>query len=283
MKISKMSRIPLRLQVIPSPPKVLFHNGTTLSTILKRPCVAVVGSRLVSPYGEQITYELAFKLAEQGIVIISGLALGVDSIAHQAALESKGLTVAVLPSSLELIVPATHSLLARRIIEGRGALVSEYPEGSKAFKQNYIARNRLIAGLADVIVITEAAEASGSLYTARFGLAQNKIVMAVPGNITSPTSKGTNNLLRAGALPVTSYSDILEALNLSEHGSTANYVQGDNAEEQILIQLIIEGINESNTLLKLSKLPVNSFNQTITILEIKGKIRSVTANRWSLA
>src|SRR5207244_4380589 len=135
--------------------------------------------------------------------------LGVDAVAHQAALDAGGLTIAVLPSPLEEIYPVSHRRLAMQILEKGGALISEFPEGTPAFRGNFIARNRLVSGLSDALLITEAAEKSGSLHTARFALEQGREVLAVPGNITSITSAGTNNLLKAGAAPVTSYEDVM--------------------------------------------------------------------------
>jgi DNA processing protein len=276
--------IPQRLERIPGPPKQLFHRGEILETLLERPCVAIVGSRSVSPYGIQVTRSLAGKLAEQGIVVISGLALGVDALAHQAALDAGGLTIAVLPGSVEKPYPATNRQLAEKIVHQGGALVSEYAAGplDNSFKSNFVARNRLVAGLADALLITEAAEKSGSLHTANFALNQGKLVMAVPGNITSPGSAGTNNLIKAGAAPVTSYHDVLHAMELVEHTTAAKNIRGSNMHEQKLLDLILGGMNDGEMLLKHSELDISLFNQTLTMLEITGKIRSLGANQWAI-
>lgn len=274
--------IPAKLRSIPSPPKELFHRGQPLTELLKRPTVAIVGSRGVTTYGTQVTNDLATKLAEQGVTIVSGLALGVDAIAHQAALEVGGLTLAVLPSSVEEPYPATNRQLAEKIVVQGGALISEYPAGTKSFKTNFVARNRLVAGLADAVLITEAAEASGSLHTAEFARKQGKKVLAVPGNITSPGSAGTNGLIKTGAIPVTSHKDVLEALGLVEHARAANAVKGDNDTEQAILELILSGISDGEVLLKASGLDISLFNQTLTMLEISGKIRSLSANQWSI-
>jgi DNA processing protein len=264
------------------PPKQLYAAGVPLDNLLKRPRVAIVGSRGVTPYGKQVTIELAARLAEQGIVIISGLALGVDGLAHQAALEAGGLCVAVLPSPIEKIVPFTNRRLARRIIDQGGALVSEYEEGETPYKQNFIARNRIVAGLADAVLITEAAEKSGSLHTARFALEQGKDVLAVPGNITSPSSVGTNNLLKRGATPVTSYLDVLHILNLEDHQTAAHQVRGRNIHEQTVLDLLLQGVNDGESLLEQSSLSTSQFNQVLTMLEIGGKIRPLGANQWAI-
>ena len=268
------------LRHIAAPPKVLYTAGAPLDTLLSRSRVAIVGSRKVSAYGREATTKLARSLAEQGIVVISGLALGVDALAHQAAVEAGGLTIAVLPGPLEKIYPASHTALAKRIIESGGALVSEYPAGTDIFRTNFIARNRLIAGLCDALLITEAAEKSGSLHTARFALEQGREVLAVPGSIFSPTSVGTNSLIKAGAMPATTYEDILHVLGLE--AGEVHTVQGRTTEEQILLDLLAGGIRDSDLLLAASELDIVLFNQTLTMLELTGKVRSLGANQWTI-
>ena len=288
MEINKLTKrsIPERLQQIPSPPKVLYSCGANLADLLQRPAVAIVGSRKVSTYGRQITTKLARELAEQGIVIVSGLALGVDALAHQAALDAGGLTIAVLPGPIQTIYPASHRNLAIQILQKGGALISEYAPDGQAFnfKTNFIARNRLVSGLADALLITEAAEKSGSLHTARFALEQGKDVLAVPGNITSSTSVGTNNLLPAGATPISSYEDVLHVLQLQQKTIVPLRVaKGANSEEQAIIDLLKAGTTDGEELQRASQLDIAQFNQTLTMLEITGKIRSLGANQWALA
>jgi len=284
MEINKLTlkQLPERLQQIASPPKLLYCAGASLDDLLQYACVAVVGSRKVTAYGRQVTTQLAGQLAEQGVVIISGLALGVDAIAHQAALDASGKTIAVLPGPLETIYPRSHQQLAEQILEQGGALVSEYPEGTEPFRTNFIARNRLVAGLCDTLLITEAAEKSGSLHTARFALEQGKEVLAVPGNITSSTSTGANNLLKAGAVPVTSTEDILVTLGLREHTTGIKSVIGRDPEEQAVLDLLLQGVSDGEELQRTSKLDITSFNQTLTMLEISGKIRALGANQWAI-
>jgi DNA processing protein len=286
MNINKLTLtsgdFPETLREIPAAPKTLYHAGAPLKDLLKRPRVAIVGSRNLSVYGEQVTRRLAAELAGQGIVIISGLALGVDGLAHRSALEAGGLAIAVLPGPLERIVPATNRRLGQAILAGGGALVSEYAAGEVPFKQNFIARNRLMSGLADAVLITEAGEKSGSLYTARFARDQNKDVLVVPGNITNIGSVGTNNLLKSGAMPVTSYLDVLHALNLTDHRTAAHEVRGRNAHEQTVLDLLLQGVNEGEQLLKRSRLSTSQFNQVLTMLEIGGKVRPLGANHWAL-
>ncbi len=276
----KNSDIPERLRRLPQPPAQLFTDGE-LRHLLQYPCVGMVGSRKVSAYGRHVTEQFARELAAHGIVIVSGLALGVDSIAHQAALDVGGGTIAVLPGSVQEVYPASHRQLARRLVEQGGALVSEYAPGVPTLRSNFIARNRLIAGLSDVLLVSEAALKSGSLHTARFALEQGKDVLAIPGNITSETSEGTNNLIKAGARLVTSVADVLHALGL-EPATTAQTVKGDTPAEQTIIDLLVAGISDGNELHRQSQLDITTYNQSLTMLEIQGKIRPVGANHWSL-
>jgi DNA processing protein len=194
-----------------------------------------------------------------------------------------GLTVAVLPGPVDQVYPATNIPLAKEILAAGGALVSEYASDEIiTYKQNFIARNRLVAGLAQAVLITEAAEKSGSLHTARFTLEQGKDVLAVPGNITMITSVGTNNLIKAGATPVTSYSDVLHALGLEDHAMAARQIRGRNQHEQIVLDLLLNGVNDGEQLLRQSSLNPSEFNQVLTMLELGGKVRPLGSNQWSL-
>jgi DNA processing protein len=284
VKINKVlqnsNAFPGVLKDIPQPPKMLYILGN-LQPLVEKPRLAVVGSRKVTPYGRGVTEELVQAIAGQGIVIVSGLALGVDAIAHKAALEAGGKTIAVLPCGLDKPYPATNRQLARRILEQGGALISEYPAGTEPFPSNFIERNRLVSGLSDGVLITEAAAKSGTIHTAGFALEQGKTVMAVPGNITSELSKGTNNLIKSGATPVTSAQDILEALGIGEQLQFQE-VLAANAEEEAILQLLRQGITDGSELQALSQLDAASFNQTLTMLEITGKVKAVGAGHWSI-
>jgi len=274
---------PERLRKIHSPPDPLYHVGAPLAELLKRPAVAIVGTRKLSPYGQQVTWEFAEHLAEQGLVIISGLALGLDALAHKATLERGGLAIAVLPGPLEKIVPETNRRLAERILDSGGALVSEYPEDERPQKQYFIARNRIVSGLADAVLIPEAGEKSGALYTARFGLDQGKNILAVPGSINAVGSIGTNNLIKnskAGA--VTAPVDVLNALGLKYHTTKARHIKGRNANEQTILDLMMQGISDGDRLLGESRLSASQFNQALTMLEIASKIRPLGANHWAI-
>lgn len=286
MKIHKItlstSDVPEKLRNIPSPPKQLFAMGNNVNELLEKPCITIIGSRKVSAYGREVTLGLAGELAKAGVVIISGLALGVDSLAHKAALDAGGLTIAVLPTGLDKIYPATHRDLARQILQQGGALVTEYPEGTNVYKTNFIARNRIASGLGDALLITEAAEKSGTLHTANFALEQGRPVLAVPGNITSPTSAGTNNLIKTGATPVTSVQDVFYALGIEQTAQQKEPPKSSDPNEQILIDLLFADVNDGTELLEQSGLELRVFNQTLTMLEIRGRIRPLGNNRWSL-
>lgn len=286
MKVNKLSFDQLsplkKLADIPMPPRQLFYVGD-LSPLDNKPVVSIVGSRAVTPYGRQVTTKLAGELAGKGIAIVSGLALGIDALAHLAALEAGGYTVAVLPSPVDSVYPATNRQLARRILEQGGALLSEYGEDDRteAFKMRFIERNRLVSGLADVLLITEASEKSGTMHTANFALEQGRTVMVVPGNITSPTSAGTNNLIKAGALPVTSVDDVLAALGITEKATQLELVAA-NQEEADILEMLKAGTTDAALLQSASGMPAALFNQTLTMLEITGKIRPLGAGHWSL-
>lgn len=280
----KSPHFPDRLRTIPMPPQKLYVLcKTNVNELLARPCLTVIGSRKVSSYGREVTSALAGELAKSGAVIISGLAIGIDSIAHRAALDVGGLTIAVLPSGFRHVYPAQHRGLAQEILERGGALVSEHPpDMTIAYKGNFIARNRIASGLSDAILITEAAAKSGTLHTAEFALEQGREVLAVPGNITSPTSVGTNTLIRSGATPVIQAADIFHALGIAPTKGKQQAKKSNNPNEQALLNLLETGISNGDDLLEHSKLPVTIFNQTLTMLEINGTIRPLGSNHWAL-
>jgi len=178
------------------------------------PRAAIVGSRRPSPYGEAVAEQLAMELARAGVIVISGLALGIDAAAHRGALNGGGVTVAVLGTGVDVIYPSAHTVLAEAIVAGGGALVSQFPDGTTPRRHNFPARNYTIAALADVVVVVEAAERSGALITAEAAMDLHKEVMAVPGSVFSPLSVGTHGLLRDGAGMVQNARDVLVALEM---------------------------------------------------------------------
>jgi len=281
----ELADLPEPIREMPDPPKQLYIHANRLNAlddIMQRPRVAIVGSRKVSDYGITMTTMLAKQLAGQGIVIISGLAIGVDELAHQACLEAGGLTAAVLPGPVHSVYPLSHKPLASMIITSGGLLVSEYSEGTETYRSNFVARNRIVTALSNVLLITEAAQNSGTLHTARFALEQGIDVLAVPGNATSKTSIGTNNLIKAGATPVTEVNDVLRALNLKTISDEAPKITGDNPEQQAIINLLYDGVTNGNQLLRQSQLQVQIFNQNMVMLQISAKIRPLGADRWAL-
>ena len=204
---------PPLLRAIPDPPSVLWLRGEAAPELLERPSVAIVGARACSSYGRSVARTLGRELAAAGLVVVSGMARGIDSEAHRGALEAGGITVAVLGCGIDRDYPAAHRDLAERIVE-RGLIVSEYEAGIEPAPWRFPARNRIIAGLCTATVVVEARERSGALITADFALEDGREVMVVPGEITSAVSAGSNALLRLGATPVTAAADVLEACGI---------------------------------------------------------------------
>lgn len=277
----KQDRRFTRLNQLAQPINQLNYLGNDLLKILEKPRVAIVGSRKVTPYGRYVTEILTKELVQAGVVIISGLAFGVDSIAHQAAIDSDGETIAVLPSGLDKIYPTNHTNLAKNILRSKGMLLTEYPVGSiTPMKYQFIARNRIIAALSDAVIITEAAERSGSLHTANFALELGCEVFAVPGNINSSYSKGTNKLIQDGAIPVLESSDILEKLGIDVSKSIKHIKLTD--EESQIYKYINNNISSFDKLVEKSKLPANKLNQLLTALELKDLIKNNGNDTWEV-
>lgn len=248
----------------------------------RKPTVAIVGTRKPTTYGREVTHQLAYELASRGVVIVSGLALGVDGLAHRAALEAGGMTIAVLGNGLPGIYPATHRGLAKDILEGGGALISEYEPETPARSYYFLQRNRLVSGLADAIIITEAAARSGTLNTASHALDQGKDVFVVPGNITSPLSQGCNRLLKQGAMPVTEPKDVLDVIAPQLLQPQAMLPLGSTPLESTIISLLQTGTRDGDELQRKSGVSASEFGQALTMMELTGTIRSLGANQWTL-
>lgn len=244
--------------------------------------LSVVGTRKPTTYGRQVVGQLVSEVAKAGVVIVSGLALGVDGLAHRACLEVSGKTIAVMGCGLDKIYPTSHRALAKSILESGGLIISEYEIGMPALPQNFVARNRIISGLSSATLIVEAAIKSGSLHTANFALEQGKTVLAVPGNITSPMSAGTNQLIKTGATPISSAGEIFQVLGIDIERGNKQEIRGDNQEEQAIIDLLSAGVTDGEKLLIMSDLPAVQFQQTMTMLEITGKIHPLGTNHWTL-
>ncbi len=280
------------LESIAVKPKMLFCYGKIPENMVdgnltERPkSVAIVGARRNTKYGEEIAYKLAYELARRGVVIVSGLAYGIDSIAHRAALDAGGRTVAILGTPIDEIYPRAHVGLAEEIVEKGGAIMSEYGPGEYHHpKAAFLARNRLISGVSDAVVVIEAAERSGTLNTAMHALDQGKDLFAVPGDITKLTSVGCNKLIRQGAIPYTSVDDVLEVLfpaQIVKKKPQQMVILGDSEDETKIMRLIAEGVNNGEEIVEKLKMTSQIFNQAISMLEIKGMVRSLGANRWML-
>lgn len=272
---------PQLLKEIPDPPGVLYVKGEILPA--DEIALAVVGSRSYTEYGERVVNKIVGQLAKNKITIISGLALGIDTLAHRQTLASGGRTIGVLGCGLDQIYPAANVRLADQIIQGRGAIISEFHLGTPSYRSNFPIRNRIIAGLSIGTVVIEAAVESGSLITARAALDYNREVFAVPGSIFSETSVGPNLLIQMGAKPVLEAKDILTDLNLTDNlaESEAREIIPDSPEEKILLKLLKKPCLVDE-LIKESGLPAPQVNSTLILLEMKGAIANLGGTRYEM-
>jgi DNA processing protein len=263
--LGRRSRLyPPLLAELHDPPAAIHVRGDT--EILAEPAVAIVGARSCSSYGAGVARELARELARAGVVVVSGLARGIDGEAHRGTLEGGGRTVAVLGCGIDRDYPRSHSELARRIRE-RGAVVSEYPPGVEPAPWRFPARNRIIAGLCAATVVVEARERSGALITADFALELGRDVFAVPGEITSALSAGTNDLLRQGAAPLLSAGDVLEALGLEP--AVRQLPSLSPAGSQVL-RLLADGARDADDLARASGRTTAEVAAVLVELELAG-------------
>lgn len=259
---------PELLRETPHPPVAFYHLGE-LQKI--EHSVAIVGTRKATGYGLKIARDLGRDLSLNGICVVSGLALGIDAEAHKGALEGKTPTVAVLGSGLAEIYPSSHKFLAEKIIENNGAIISEYAPKNRPTKWTFPERNRIIASLSQAIIVVEAPKKSGALITSKFGLEYNREVGAVPGEIDSINSQGTNWLIKSGAAVIRNADDILELLGI-EQKETAKF---DNLEDDdILILNSLKEPKNAEELIILTKLSVSELSQRITLLELRGLIKN---------
>lgn len=261
---------PALLAEIPDPPARLWVRGDAPLEVLERTAVAIVGARACSAYGRSVARLLAAEAAAAGAVVISGLARGVDGEAHRGALASGGRTVAVLGCGIDRDYPAAHAELARAIVAGGGLVVSEYEPGVEPAPWRFPARNRIIAGLAPATVVVEARERSGALITADFALEDGRDVLAVPGEITSSLSAGTNALLRLGAAPATCSADVLEVLGLEPPGATAG--APDDPAAVALLAAIAAGAGTPDELTRTTGLAAGELAAALALLELAGAV-----------
>lgn len=277
-------RYPMLLKEIADPPALLYlRGGLKLEDDI---AIAIVGSRSYSDYGRQVAIDFATELAQAGVTVVSGLALGIDGFAHQAALDAAGRTIAVLAHGLDQIYPRSNTSLARQIIrEDQGAILSEFPVGTPSYPTNFPIRNRIIAGLALGTLIVEGSQKSGTLLTAQAALDYNRQVYAVPGPIYSQTSAAPNNLLKMGAKPVTSADDILQDLNLESRrlkGKTLA-VLPDNPLEQAILAALGKDPVHIDKIAATANLDITKTSSTLIMMEMKGKARNIGGNVYILA
>lgn len=273
---------PSRLKEIYDHPSVLYVRGNLPAE--DEACLAIVGTRRPTVYGRQVTEEIVADLARSKITIVSGLARGIDSVAHRAALDAGGKTVAVFGSGLDIVYPGENAKLAQAIIE-HGALVSEYPLGVKPKAENFPLRNRIMSGLSLGVLVVEAGERSGALITAHQAVEQNREVFAIPGSILSPASQGTNRLIQEGAKLVRSYTDILQELNLTivvQQAEIEQFAPANEIESAILKQLSSEP-NHIDEICRCSGLTMPEVSSTLAMLELKGVARQVGRMNYVLA
>jgi len=273
---------PPRLLNIYNPPPVLYVKGDILDG--DQWAVAVVGTRGATVYGKEAARQIAGGLARNGLTIVSGLARGIDSEAHRAALDAGGRTIAVLGSGVDIIYPAESRRLAQTVVE-RGAMVSEYAMGTQPEAGNFPPRNRIISGLSLGVVIVEAGERSGALITADFALEQGREVFAVPGNIFRKKSMGANKLIQQGAKPVLSVEDILEELNLTMVSQQAEVraIVPENETEAALLEYITADPVHVDEIGQKSGLPIAQVSSTLALMELKGMVRQVGGMSYVLA
>jgi DNA processing protein len=265
---------PARLRQIYDYPPVLYLRGSLLPE--DDWCLAVVGTRRASVYGKQVTEEMVTDLAKSRITIVSGLAKGIDTVAHRSALAAGGRSIAVFGCGLDIIYPPENASLARAVAE-QGALLSEYPLGTRPRAENFPRRNRILSGLSLGVLVTEAGEDSGALITANQALEQNREIFAIPGSILSPASQGTNRLIQEGAKLVRDYKDILEELNLTAVArqiEMREIIPESDAEARLLKHLGAEPTH-IDEVCRNSGLPAAEVSSTLAIMELKGLVKQV--------
>lgn len=273
---------PALLREIYAPPPVLYVRGELCPE--DEWAVAVVGTRRATAYGKQIARTLGRDLARNGVTVISGLARGIDAEAHRAALDAGGRTIAVMACGLDRIYPPEHRRLAHAIAE-HGALVSDYPLGTRPEARNFPPRNRIISGLSLGVVVVEAALRSGALITVEFATEQGREVFAVPGNIASRSSAGCNRLIQDGAKLVLDVKDILTELNLTmiEHQVEARAVLPADDTEAHLLELVSDQPVHVDEICRQSQLPVQKVSSALAMMELKGMVRQVGGMQYILA
>ena len=273
---------PPLLKKISNPPKILYLKGKLLKN---EKCFAIVGTRRSSDYGKKIAFSIARDLSEAGLTIVSGMARGIDTSSHKGALERGGRTIAVLGTGIdkESIFPRENLNLARKILENKGCLVSEYPPGTPGLKQNFPQRNRIIAGLSLGVLVVEANFGSGALITANWAKIQGRKIFAVPGSIHFPNSKGCHFLIKQGAKLVESANDILKEFNLPCLTSGVKQVKGKTSEEQLILDVLKQENLHIDKIIEKTKLSSQTVSATLSLMEIEGKVKNLGGNVYALS
>ncbi|HOX41347.1 MAG TPA: DNA-processing protein DprA [bacterium] len=274
------SGYPVQLKEIYDAPIVLYIRGSI--DALGYPSVAIVGSRKCTYYGRRVARQFSKELAGAGLAIVSGLALGVDGEAHIGALEGEGITVGVLGCGIDQIYPSSHTRIASEIIAKGGAVISEFPPGTPAYKQNFPARNRIIAGLSLGTLVVEAAEGSGSLITAICALEYGREIFAIPGNIEQENSRGTNKLIQQGAKLVLSPDEILSELRIRNIKSTkkAKKILPESEEETQILHELSQKPCLVDEIVEKTGYNIIAINSTLTMMEMKGMIENTGGGRY---
>ncbi len=255
-------------------PPVLYVKGRILPEDERS--VTVVGTRKTTAYGREVTHQISWDLAKNGVTIVSGLARGIDAVAHRAALDAGGRTLAVMANGLDTVYPPEYANMAQEIV-GNGALMSEHPPGVRPEAKNFPRRNRILSGMTPGTLVVEAGEGSGALWTVRHAVDQNREVMAVPGSILSPVSRESNRLIQDGAKMVLDYTDVLEELNFSALGQQMELhplLPEDAGESQLLTWITYEPAH-IDSIQRASGLPVAAVSSSLTMMELKGLVKQV--------
>ena len=270
---------PSLLREIDQSPPVLYIKGSLEP--VDSFAVALVGTRRLTAYGRQVTRDTSIFLAGHGITIVSGLARGVDGLAHRHALEAGGRTIAVLGSGVDVIYPPEHRKLAEAICDN-GALISDYPMGTQPEGVNFPPRNRIISGLSLATIVVEAGERSGALITADFAMEQGRDVFAVPGNVLSPASKGTNALIQSGAYAMTSPQDVIDVLNLSHIGEikSARQLLPSTSLEAKILQVLDFEPKHIDEICNITGITIDQISAALTMMELKGMVQHVGGMRY---
>ncbi len=276
-------KYPKLLKEIHDPPILLYYKGKINKEDLN---IAIVGSRKNTQYGQQVCEQFSYELSQTNIEIVSGLALGIDTIAHNTTIKNNKRTIAVLGTGIDeqSLYPASNKYLAHKIIETGGLLISEFPIGTPPLRFNFPQRNRIISGLSLGVVVIEANERSGALITAEIALEQNRDVFAIPGNIYSPASRGTNSLIKQGAKLITNSQEILEFLDLKQISANieTKKIIPETLEEAIILEFLSKEPTHINELVRLTRLDTATINSTLTIMEMKGNVKNLGGMEYIL-